>query len=95
MAALVSVALPIFDVPRHVEGMVELHEKWCQLLNQYEDIWTNRASMADADVQEKLRMSFQRRRQSCPVTTWRWHQNVYDVLRERHLPPPQQSGARV
>lgn len=55
LAAVLSVALPLFDVPSHVESMVELHERWCQLLNEYEDLWTSRATVTDSSAQEKMK----------------------------------------
>ena len=76
--------------------MVELHEKWCQLLKEYEDIWTTRASMADADVQEKLKKAERngsrafKKAAKLPSDDDALGTRTYnDVLRERHLSAPQ------
>jgi hypothetical protein len=55
VSAIISVALPIYDVPRQVESMVEVNEKWSQLVNDYEEIWTARNSISEADYREGVR----------------------------------------
>jgi hypothetical protein len=55
ISAIVSVALPVYDVPRLVESMVELNDKWSQLINDYEEMWTSRNSISDADYQEGMK----------------------------------------
>jgi len=96
LAALISVALPIFDVPRHVEAMVELHEKWFQLLTEYEEIWALRASITDAETQEKIKklkgteVELAKKSAKLPNDDTDLGTKTYnDVLRERHLPSPQ------
>jgi hypothetical protein len=102
LAALISVALPIFDVPRHVESMVELHEKWCQLLNDYEGVWTVRASIADADVQERIRklktteVELSKKAAKLPNDDVALGTKTFnEVLRERHLSAVPQTGAQA
>ena len=50
IGAVVSVALPIIDVPRHIETMGEVHEGWSTVLADYEEIWNARAGLPDADA---------------------------------------------
>ena len=102
LAALISVALPIFDVPRHVESMVELYEKWCQLLNDYEEVWTVRASISDADVQETIRklkgteVELSNKAAKLPSDDVALGTKTFnEVLRERHLVTVPQTGVRA
>jgi hypothetical protein len=55
-SALIAAALPILDLPRHAESMIELNESWTQQMNDYEELWSMRATEDDAVVKEKLRL---------------------------------------
>ena len=95
VSAVVSVALPIFDVPKHVEAMGELHEKWHQLLNEYETLWSVRATMSNSEVQKRLAKLKQaeveaaKKAVKLPNDDERLGAKTYnEVLRERHLPTP-------
>lgn len=54
VAAVVSVALPIIDVPRKVDLMAEIQASWLQLMHDYEDLWASRSSLSDKQFTSKL-----------------------------------------
>lgn len=54
IAAMVSVALPIIDVPRKVDVMTEVQASWMQLMHDYEELWTLRISLTDKQFTSKL-----------------------------------------
>lgn len=54
VAAIVSVALPIIDVPRKVDLMTEIQASWLQLMHDYEELWASRATFSDKQFTAKL-----------------------------------------
>jgi len=102
IAAIIASAMPIIDVSRQIESMLELHERWLQLLNEYEDVWTARGNITDLDVQEKLKIlkalevELSKKAAKLPNDDVVLGTKSYnDVLRERKLTPPQSSGVLV
>jgi hypothetical protein len=55
VSAVVSVALPILDVPKDVKKMAEAQAEWTQLMHEYAELWEQRAALADADFSSKLK----------------------------------------
>lgn len=91
-AALLSVALPIFDVPRMVETMTELQEGWNQVQSEYEAIWEIRKSARVEEVQARLdkirplEAVLARKAAKAPGDDEKLGAKVYnDVIRERGL----------
>ena len=92
VSAIISVALPIYDVPRQVESMVEVNEKWSQLVNDYEEIWTARNSISEADYREGVRKAkaieaeLSKKVARLPHDDVELGKKTYnEVLQERHL----------
>src|SRR5262245_44733993 len=47
IAALISVAMPIIDVPRKISIITDAQGAWLQLMHDYEEIWRSRASLTE------------------------------------------------
>jgi hypothetical protein len=54
VAAIVSVALPIIDVPRKVDLMAEVQASWLQFMHDYEELWSSRTSLSDKQFTSRL-----------------------------------------
>ena len=54
VAAIVSVAMPIIDVPRKTEVMTEAYAAWLQLMHDYDDLWLGRDKIDEATFVTRL-----------------------------------------
>jgi hypothetical protein len=100
LAALMSIALPIIDIPRQVEAMTELHEGWCQLQQEYEGIWAARRSVSESDLGAKLgklremETKLSKKATKLPNDDEKLGaKTYYDVLRERGLTQPKKGDS--
>lgn len=55
-SALFAAALPMLDYPRHAESMIELNEAWTQQMNDYEELWSMRATADENVMKGRLRL---------------------------------------
>lgn len=92
ISALISIALPIIDVPRHIDSMIKLQTSWFQLQVYYEQLWAVRASINEADFQGKIKhlkdkeIMLSEEAAKLPNDDAELGAKTYDdVLKERHL----------
>jgi hypothetical protein len=95
LAALVSVALPIFDVPRQVEAMTEQQVGWQRAQQEYEAIWLSRETISERTAQSRLaalkaaEAELSKKAATLPNDDEKLGAKIFDdVIRERGLPKP-------
>lgn len=95
LAAVISVVLPIFDVPRQVEAMTEQQVGWQRAQQEYEAIWLSRETISERTAQSRLttlkaaEAELSKKAATLPNDDEKLGAKIFDdVIRERGLPKP-------
>jgi len=94
LTAFVSVALPILNIARDVECMVELRVKWAGIRNQYQQLYDRALSLDEESIRAQLEQLSQRELDLEPLETRLPRSrklvdaSYLEVCRSRGLQPP-------
>ena len=54
VSAIISVVLPIVDIPRKIQTMTEVQTAWLRLMHEYENLWRTRSTLTEKSYSRKL-----------------------------------------